>query len=73
MNKPLLTPDQHIAELNRRLRLHSEYREGMAFVSYPEGTTGRSMSGYSVTGPLGLMWVYAQVAHDVAKQFDLEI
>ncbi len=73
MTKPTLTPDQHIAEMNRRLRLHSEYRDGMAFVAYPEGTTGRSMAGYSVTGPFGLMGIYAQVAHDVANYFDLAV
>lgn len=73
MNKPTLTPDQHITELNRRLQLHREYRDGMAFVAYPEGAAGSSMSGYSVTGPFGLMGIYAQVAHDVANHFDLVI
>ena len=71
MTKPTLTPDQHIAELNCRLRLQRQYRDGTAFVAYPEGATGRSMSGYSVTGPFGLMGIYAQVAHDVANHFDL--
>ena len=73
MNKPMLTPDQHIAEMNRRLRQHEDYREGMAFVPYPEGTTGRSMSGYSVTGPFDLMGIYAQIAHEVARHFDLKV
>lgn len=73
MNKPTLSPDQHITELNARLQLHREYRVGMAFVAYPEGATGNSMSGYSVTGPFGLMGIYAQVAHNVANHFDLAI
>lgn len=73
MNKPMLSPDQYIAEMNRRLTLHEGYREGMAFVPYPEETTGRSMSGYSVTGPLDLMGIYAQVSHEVARHFDLEV
>lgn len=73
MTKPTLTPDQHIVELNRRLRLHWAYKDGMAFVAYPEDATGHSMSGYSVTGPFDLMGVYAQVAHDVANGFDLNV
>lgn len=73
MKRLILTPDQHIAEMNRRLREHSDYREGMAFVSYPEGTTGGSISGYNVTGPFTLLGTYAQVAHDVARDFDLKL
>jgi hypothetical protein len=73
MTKPRHTPDQHIEEMNRRLRLHSEYREGMAFVPYPNGATGHAMSGYSVTGPFDLMGIYAQVAHAVAEHFDLKV
>lgn len=69
--KPTLTPDLHIVELNRRLRLHCAYRDGMAFVAYPEDAKGHAISGYSVLGPFGLMGVYAQVAHDVANDFDL--
>lgn len=73
MNKPMLTPDQHIAELNRRLRQHPGYREGMAFLPYPEGSTGRSMSGYSVTGPFDLMGIYSQIAHEVAQDSNLKV
>ena len=73
MPKPLLSPNQHIAEMNRRLRLRSEYRDGMAFVPSLEAATGRSMSGYTVTGPWDLIGIYAQVAHEVAEHFDLEV
>jgi hypothetical protein len=69
----LLTPDQYIAEMNRRLEQHSEYRKGMAFVPFPEGTTGSSMSGYSVTGPFGLMAIYAQVANEASQDYDLKV
>ena len=71
MTKPMLTPDQHIAEMNRRLQQHPNFRDGMAFVPYPNGASGRAMSGYSVTGPYGLMGIYAQIAHEVDRQFDL--
>jgi hypothetical protein len=71
MPNPQLNEDQYLTELNRQLRNHEGFREGMAFAPYPEGTTGRAMSGYAVTGPFGLMGIYAQVAHRVADQFDL--
>lgn len=73
MKRSMLTPDQHIAEMNRRLIEHSDYRKGMAFIAYPEGATGGSISGYSVTGPFTLLGIYAQVAHDVARDFDLKV
>ncbi len=71
MPKPQLNEDQYLAELNQQLRNHESFREGMAFVPYPEGTTGRAMSGYTVTGPFEFMGIYAQVAHQVAAQFYL--
>jgi hypothetical protein len=65
MHKQLLTEDEFIAELNSQLRKDADYQEGMAFVSYPEGTKGGAMSGYSTTGPMGLTGIYARVAHEV--------
>ncbi len=73
MSKPTLNEDQYLAEMNRQLSQHELFQEGMAFISYPEGTTGHSMSGYTVTGPFGLMGVYAQIAHLVGQQFDLTV
>ncbi len=71
MFKPTLDENQYIAELNRQLRQHEQYHEGMEFIPYPLGARGKAMSGYTVTGPFGLMGVYAQVAHNVGEQFDL--
>lgn len=73
MARQKLTPEQYITELNRRLQKHEEYRQGMAFVAYPDGSSGRGMSGYSITGPFELTGIYAQVAHEVAQQFDLQL
>lgn len=72
MVKPTLRPYQYIAEMNRRLQEHKNYREGMAFMPYPEGATDRAMSGYSIAGPFDLIGIYAQVAHQISEQFDLE-
>jgi hypothetical protein len=73
MTQPTYSPFQHIEEMNRRLKLHSEYVHGMAFVPYPNDASVHSISGYSVTGPLELMGVYAQIAHEVSKLFNLKI
>lgn len=73
MAKKVLNEDGHIEELNRRLRQHEMYEEGMAFVPFPDGATGSGMSGYSITGPFRLTGIYAQVAHSVDKDFVLDI
>ncbi|TAL88475.1 MAG: hypothetical protein EPN69_16290 [Rhodanobacter sp.] len=70
MVRPTLNAIQYIEELNRLLRLDPSYRENMAFVPYPNGTTGRNVGGYAVTGPFDLLGVYARIAHQVAQAFD---
>ena len=72
MDRPFLTNDQFIAEMNTRLREHAYYREGMEFRPYPEGSSGDGMSGYSVTGPYELTGVYAAVATSVSEEFSLK-
>ena len=67
-----LNEDQYIVELNRQLKLRSEYRDGMAFEAYPSGATGTRMSGYSITGPWSQTLVYATVAHKVAEEYHLK-
>lgn len=73
MPKTALNEEQYLAELNRLLSQHEHYKVGMAFIPCPEGTSGRGMSGYSVTGPFSLNGVYAQVAHQVDQMFYLDI
>lgn len=72
MTKQALTEDKYIAELNKQLRQHENYQEGMAFLPYPEGATGQAMTGYSTAGPFQLMGIYAQVAHKVDESFFLK-
>lgn len=43
----------------------------MRFVPYPEGATGKAMTGYSTTGPFERTYIYSQVAGLVAKEFFL--
>jgi hypothetical protein len=71
MQKVSLNPDQYLAELNRQLQQHENYSDGMAFMPYPEGSTGSGMSGYSINGPFNLTGIYAQVAHQVSLKFTL--
>lgn len=73
MPKPRLNEDQYLSEQNRQLLQHEQFRERMAFIPYPEGSSGCGMSGYSVTGPFELMGVFAQVANQVKQQFDLDV
>ena len=71
MTKPSLTPDQFIIEVNARLKSHQDYLDGMEFRPYPEGSSGKDMSWYSVTGPYEMTGVYAQVARSVSDEFSL--
>lgn len=73
MAKPLLAPDQHLAELNRQLRLDQAYQPCMAFFPYPKGSVGQAMSGYDFDGSDEFPGIYARVAQRVDAAFDLEI
>ena len=72
MPKQPLTDDEYIEDLNRQLRLHQNYRDPMAFLPSPPGSTGRGMTGYSVNGPFSEMGVYAAIANNVSGQFCLK-
>lgn len=73
MNKPQLTENEYIAELNMQLGKHEYFEEGMEFVAYPEGASGKNMMGYSVKGPHSKIGVFAQVAHKVSEHYDLKV
>ena len=70
MLKKPMTPDDEIAETNRRLPSHPYYIKGMKLLPYPPGSSGRGMSGirYSHVGASG---VYADIAHEIWKGFYL--
>jgi hypothetical protein len=76
MAKQRLTEDQYLAELNRRLREDEDYEEGMEFLSWPLGATGKGMTGYHMAGRFeNYHWVgiYARVAHKVREDCELLI
>ena len=72
MSKRRLAEDELIAELNKNLREDCDYKQGMAFVPYPDGATGREMSGYATTGPFNLTGTYSRVAHKVFSECELK-
>jgi hypothetical protein len=72
MSKPLLTENEYIAELNRQLRQHNLYEDGMEFVAHPKDANGKNMTGYSVIGPHLKIGVFAQVAHSVSEHYELK-
>jgi len=76
MAKKRLTEDEYLAELNRQLQQHKDFRNGMAFLPWPQGATGKAMTGYHMAGRFeNWDWVgiYAQVAHKVREECELAI
>ncbi len=72
MAKQRLNEKQYIDEMNRQLNQHARFQNGMAFLPFPAGAEGKAVKGYSTTGPFLLTGVYAQVAHQVAEQFEFD-
>lgn len=76
MAKKRLTEDQYLAELNRELRAHKDYKPGMEFVAWPPNSTGKGMTGYDMKGRFdNWEWIgiYANVAHKVRDSYELLI
>ena len=76
MPKKRLTEDQYLAELNRRLKQDEDYEQGMEFLPWPPGSTGKGMSGYHMAGRFeqhDWVGIYARVAHEVRDEFDLQL
>jgi hypothetical protein len=73
MSKMILTEGSYIAELNKQLKNDEYFEESMEFIPYPDGTTGHQISGYSTKGPVNKIGVFARVAYDVSKKFDIKL
>ncbi|BCF97401.1 hypothetical protein PPGU19_019700 [Paraburkholderia sp. PGU19] len=48
MSKPVISPEEFIAEVNKRLPNIGGYETGMRISLYPEGSNGVNASGYSL-------------------------
>ena len=44
---PIVTKEEFLAELNRRLRLHPAYQPGMRFLPHPPNGTVEAATGYT--------------------------
>jgi hypothetical protein len=73
MSKMILTEDGYIAELNMQLKHDEYYEESMEFIPYPDGATGHQISGYSINGSFNKIGVFALVAYEVSKKFDIRL
>ena len=76
MPKQRITEDEYLAELNRELRDDEEYEEGMNFLPWPPGSSGKGMTGYNMAARFeNSHWVgiYARVAHKVRERFELQV
>lgn len=74
MPKQRVTEDQYLSKLNECLRVDEDYEQGMEFLPWPPGTSGKGMSGYTMTGRFtNWQWlgIYARVAHKVADEFEI--
>ncbi|KVC93222.1 hypothetical protein [Burkholderia ubonensis] len=48
MTKSVISPEEFIAEVNRRLPNHHAYEAGWRVFLYPEGADGATASGYDL-------------------------
>lgn len=66
----VLTHDEYIAEMNRRLQGKSGYKEGMRFEAFPPGATGAEIQGIAwVPGCAGVMTtVHIEMGADFVLQ-----
>jgi hypothetical protein len=63
MAKPVISPEEFIAEMNKRIKEHGAYEDGMRVFLVPEGATGRTASGYGFDGP-GRVQMVVGTVHD---------
>jgi len=70
MEKPQVNEDGYLAELNKALQAHPNYRSGMKFLPYPEGSSGSGVMGFTWV-PMTEIGVFAEVSNGVMKAVDL--
>jgi len=73
MTKKVVTEDQYLEELNRRLKMDEMYEPGMEFIPHPPGAIGSQMSGYSVTGPSSKIGEYGRISFEVSQEFEIKV
>ena len=71
MSKPALAGTEYVAELNRRLRLHPQYQEGMEFFIHtsPEAEPGHWIASWE--GPETQAGLMEQIRREVAQDYEM--
>ncbi|MEM5341299.1 hypothetical protein [Paraburkholderia azotifigens] len=73
MSKPMISPEEFIAEVNKRLPNIGGYATGMSVSLYPEGSNGATASGYSLeTDTIEARAVVGTAVAQVLLEFDID-
>ena len=67
-----LSNEAYIAELNRRLEAHPDYRPGTRFVAIPKDQQERARGGSTWVGPDDMLPVIVRIVKDTAGEFQIE-
>lgn len=68
-----LTHLQYLAELNQRLRADPEFREGMEFKLYPDGTIGGHLREADAAGSCTIPAVFLRIQQEVGARCKLVV
>lgn len=72
MAKPVISPEEFIAEVNKRLSSHPAFAPGMRAFLVPPGANGKTASGYDwEPDGLATTGVVAATAQQVEAEFDV--
>lgn len=71
-SKQHLSANDYIDELNRRLKAHPEYQDGMKFIPHPVGSSGRYISGPSVIDNREMDWLYNEIQQQVYELYEYD-
>ncbi|WP_174934821.1 hypothetical protein [Burkholderia lata] len=73
MAKPVISPEEFIEEVNRRLPEHHKYAQGMRVFLVPRGAIGRTADGYDFEPDnLATTGVVQEVADRVRSEFEVD-
>ena len=71
MSKKIITEEQYLREMNRRLREHPDYVGGMEFLPHPPGAEGDSILGIAWAG-IVFHQAHREVLDSMERDFDVE-
>lgn len=71
--KPKITDDQYLLELNKRLKNHPNYQEGMAFEAYPPGASGANIESIGWTQFFDAPGIYAEIRNKLDDEVDMAL